>query len=179
MNPRVLKRFIILMAILVVAAVAFQMIVDEFVSRPPGDFHTKRGDQLLSAKDFEAALEHFNLALEEQPDHRGALMGRALVFFQTDRLDEAAAELDYLIEFLERTLEPSDDTGRGALAAAYANRGIIHDRRGEYQAALDAYIEALKVDEGAIEGPGVVHKILYGSERVSSVRDRACLSVMP
>ena len=66
-----------------------------------------------------------------------------------------------------------DATGRGVLAAAYANRGIVHDRQGEYAKALEDYIGALKVDEGAVEGPGVIHKILYGSDRVSTVRDRA------
>ena len=83
------------------------------------------------------------------------------------------AELDYLIAYLERTLEPDDPTGVGALAAAYANRGIVYDRTGRYQAALDDYIAALKTDEDTVSGPDVVHKILYGSEDVSSVRKRA------
>lgn len=118
-------------------------------------------------------MENFDLALQEQPDHRGALMGRALVLIQSDRLAEALAELDHLIATLERNPDPDDKTALGTHAAAYANRGIVKDRQGRYELALEDYIEALKIDEGAVEGPGVVDKILYGNERASSVRDRA------
>jgi len=72
----------------------------------------------------------------EQPDHRGALMGRALVFIQTDRHDNAIAELSYLIDFSNRILSADDSTGRGVLAAAYANRGIVHDRAGHHEKAF-------------------------------------------
>ena len=118
-------------------------------------------------------LAHFDQALVEQPDHRGALMGRALVFIQTERYDEAIAELDYLISFLSETLSEDDTTGRGVLAAAYANRGIVYDRQGQYEKALESYVLALKTDEETVGGPGVVHKILHPSDNVSTVRDRA------
>jgi tetratricopeptide (TPR) repeat protein len=72
-----------------------------------------------------------------------------------------------------KNLDPDDKTGVGALAAAHANRGIVLDRTGRYEEALDSYVESLKIDQEVVEGPGVVHKILYGGDRVSSVRDRA------
>jgi tetratricopeptide (TPR) repeat protein len=101
-------------------------------------------------------------------------MGRAVVFVQSERYDEAMAELDYLIGYLGETLEDDDVTGHGALAAAYANRGILHDRQGRHEAALEDYIEALRVDEGAVSGPGLAHELLYKkSGPVSSVLDRA------
>ena len=100
-------------------------------------------------------------------------MGRALVFTQTERYDDAISEFDYLIRFLEETLEPDDRTGRGVLAAAYANRGIVYDRLGRYETALENYILALNTDAGTVAEPGVVHKILYDSDRISSVRKRA------
>ena len=59
------------------------------------------------------------------------------------------------------------------LAGAYANRGIVYDRQGDYEKALESYIEGLKVDEEAVSGPGVINKILYGLQKPSSVRDRA------
>lgn len=173
MTPRVLKRFIILMAALTVISFLSWEFLGSYFEQLPGDYNTKRGDQLLTAKDYDGALENFNLALQEQPDHRGAVMGRALVFTQTDRLDEALAELDHLIAVLESNLDTDDKTAVGTLAAAYANRGIVNDRQEKYEAALEDYVEALRVDEGAVEGPGVVHKVLYGTERASSVRDRA------
>ena len=87
--------------------------------------------------------------------------------------DDALAELDYLIAYLNKNLEADDLTGRGVLAAAHANRGIAHDYLGQYEKALEAYVAALNTDDEVVEGPGVVHKILYGSDQVSSVRQRA------
>jgi tetratricopeptide (TPR) repeat protein len=173
MNPRVLRRFIVLMALLTVGAFVFWDVLEGYVQREPGDYYTEVGSNRLVDELHDEALENFDKALEEAPDHRGALMGRALVFIQTERYDDALAELDYLIEFLDKTLEPDDDTGRGVLAAAYANRGIAYDRLGRYEQALENYVQALNTDNETVEGPGVIHKILYGSDRVSTVRDRA------
>ena len=173
MNPGVLRRFIFLMAILLVFGGLSVLVFGQFFKQEPGDYNTRRGDQLLTSGDYDEALEQFDLALAEMPDHRGALMGRALVFIQTERYDDSIRELDHLIDFLNRNLEPDDPTGRGALAAAYGNRGTVRDRMGQYQEALDDYIESLKTDAEVVEGPGVVDKILYGSDHVSSVRDRA------
>lgn len=173
MNPRVLRRFIVLMALLTVGAFVFWDLLEGYVARAPGDFDTQMGSQRLEDGLYDEAIDHFDKALEEAPNHRGALMGRALVFIQTERYDDAIAELDSLIRFLEETLEPDDRTGRGVLAAAYANRGIVYDRLAQYEKALESYVQALNTDGETVEGPGVIHKILYGSDRVSSVRDRA------
>jgi len=173
MNARVLKRYIMLMAVVLIASPLVLWGYDQMFEAVPGDFYVRKGDQRLSEGNYDKALDNFDRALEEMPDHRGALMGRALVFLQTERYPEALAELDYLIKYLERTLEPDDPTGRGVLAAAHANRGIAYDRMGRYQDALDEYVAALRTDEDAVSGPDVVHKILYGSDDVSSVRKRA------
>lgn len=173
MNARVLKRYIMLMAVVLIASPLVLWGYDQMFEAVPGDYYVRKGDQRLSEGNYDKALDNFNRALKEMPDHRGALMGRALVFLQTKRYPEALAELDYLINYLERTLEPDDPTGRGVLAAAHANRGIAYDRMGRYQDALDEYVAALRTDEDAVSGPDVVHKILYGSDDVSSVRKRA------
>lgn len=173
MNANVLRRFIFLMVLLTLGAGVLFLIFGQHLTMEPGDFETKMGDQRLEDELYDEALAHFDQALVEAPDHRGALMGRALVFIQSERYPEAIAELDYLVDFLSENLEDDDLTGRGVLAAAYANRGIVHDRLGQYEKALEDYVAALKVDEETVEGPGIVHKILHGSERVSTVRDRA------
>ena len=59
------------------------------------------------------------------------------------------------------------------MAAAYANRGIVHDRQGRYQPALDDYIAAIKTDLGTVEGPDIFHKIIYGGDHTSTVQERA------
>ena len=175
MNRRVLRRFVILMVILTVVVVLFRDVIEAQFDRPPGDYHTEVGSNRLVDGLYDQAMEEFNKALEESPDHRGALMGRALIYIQTERYEDAVGELGYLIERLQITLEsePDDRTGQGVLAAAFANRGIVHDRRGLSAEALADYIAALQTDPGAVEGPGVFQKILLGGDQISTVRDRA------
>jgi tetratricopeptide (TPR) repeat protein len=173
MNPRVLRRFIFLMALLTIGAFIFWDVLEDYAQREPGDYYTEVGSNRLVDEVYDEAMENFDKALEEAPDHRGALMGRALVFIQTERNEDAIAELDYLIGYLAKNLESDDRTGFGVLAAAYANRGIAYDRLGQYEQALESYVQALNTDNETVEGPGVVHGILYGSDRVSTVRDRA------
>ena len=173
MNPRVLRRFIILMGITTFVAFSVWGVVHMMSTRTPGDYHTRAGDILLGDKKYDKALASFDQALVEMPNHRGAVMGRALVFLQTGKFKEAKAEFTYLIDYLTKTLKSDDPTGRGTLAAAFANRGILLDRQGLYKEALDDYISALKTDMGALEGPNIFDKVLYGTPRPSTVQKRA------
>ena len=173
MNPKVLRRFIIYMAIATFVTFTLWVVLKDSFDRPQGDFEVQQGDILLTDDKYDEALAAFDRALEESPDHRGALMGRALVFMKSGRGREAVAELTYLIDFLQRSLEPDDLTGRATLAAAYANRGILHDRAARYEKALVDYVAALKIDEESVSGPGLVDKVLYGTPNASTVRKRA------
>jgi tetratricopeptide (TPR) repeat protein len=175
MNRRVLRRFVVLMVVLTVVVMLFRDVIVAQFDRPPGDYHTEVGSNRLVDGLYDQAMEEFNKALEESPDHRGALMGRALIYIQTERYEDAIGELGYLIERLEITLEsePDDRTGQGVLAAAFANRGIVHDRRGLYEEALADYIAALRTDPGAVDGPDIFQKIILGGDQISTVRDRA------
>lgn len=173
MSSQVLRRFIFLMALLTIASFVFWDILKAYVARPPGDFEVEMGSQRLEDGLYAEALDYYGQALAEMPDHRGALMGRALVFIQQDRLADAEAELDHLIASLRKNLAPDDWTGIGALAAAYANRGIVRDRQGRHEEALIDYALALKTDEDTVDGPGIVWKILHDTEDLSTVRKRA------
>lgn len=173
MNPRVLRRFVILMGIATFVAFSIWGVVHMMANQAPGDYHTRAGDILLSDKKYDEALASFDAALKEMPNHRGAIMGRGIVFLQTGKVREAKAEFTYLIEYLNKTLQSDDPTGRGALAAAYANRGILLDRQGNFQEALNDYINALKTDMGALDGPNIFDKVLYGTPRPSTVQKRA------
>lgn len=173
MTPRILRRFIFLMALLTVGGFVFWDVVGGFVRRAPGDFQVETGSYRLQDGEYKEAMAYFNKALAEAPNHRGALMGRALVFIQTERYDDALAELSHLIDFLDKNLAKDDKTGVGVLAAAHANRGIVYDRLGQYQKALGDYVEALRTDHEAVEGPGIAHQILYGRDDLSTVRQRA------
>ena len=173
MNPGVLKRFVIYMAILTFVMFTVWALVRSFMNRPPGDYETQVCDMRLKDKLYDEAIKAANNALIKTPDHRGALMCKALVFISQKKYIEANSELNYLINFLEKNLDIDDKTGVGTLAAAYANRGIIKDRNKNYQGALQDYIKALGIDHEAVAGPGLGTIILNYKFKSSSVKDRA------
>ena len=173
MNSRVLKRFIVYMAILTFVMFTVWSLIRSFMNRPPGDYETEVCDIRLKDKLYDKAIQAANTALEKTPNHRGAIMCKALVFISQEMYLEANAELDYLISFLEKTVEGDDLTGIGTLAAAYANRGIIKDRNKNYQGALQDYLKALGIDDEAVAGPGLGTIILNYKFKSSSVKERA------
>ena len=146
-NINILKRFIIYMAILTFVMFTVWGFVRSFMDRPPGDYETEVCDIRLKDKKYTEALKAANEALAKTNNHRGAMMCKALVFISQKKYLEANEELTNLISFLEKNLEDDDRTGVGTLAAAYANRGIIKDRNGDYEGALKDYVKALGIDD--------------------------------
>ena len=173
MNSRVLKRFIVNMAILTFVMFTVWALIKSFMNRPPGDYETEVCDIRLKDKLYDKAIQAANTALEKTPNHRGAIMCKALVFISQEMYLDANEELDYLISFLEKTVEDDDLTGIGTLAAAYANRGIIKDRNKNFQGALQDYLKALGIDNEAVAGPGLGTIILNYKFKSSSVKERA------
>ena len=173
MNTGVLKRFIVYMAILTFVMFTVWALIRSFMNRPPGDYETEVCDIRLKDKLYDKAIEAANDALEKTPNHRGAIMCKALVFISQKMYLEANEELNYLINFLEKNLEDDDKTGKGTLAAAYANRGIIKDRNKKYEEALQDYAKALGIDYEAVAGPGLGTIILNYKFKSSSVKERA------
>ena len=172
-NINVLKRFVIYMAILTFVMFTVWGFVRSFMDRPPGDYETEVCDIRLKDKKYEQALEAANKALNKTPNHRGAMMCKALVFISEKKYDKADNTLSNLIIFLEKNLEGDDKTGIGTLAAAYANRGIIKDRNKNYEEALKDYVKALGIDHEAVAGPGLGTVILNYKFKSSSVKERA------
>ena len=172
-NANVLKRFVIYMAILTFVMFTVWGFVKSFMNRPAGDYETEVCDIRLKDKKYEQALEAANKALYKTPNHRGAMMCKALVFISEKKYVEADKILSNLINFLEKNLEDDDRTGIGTLAAAYANRGIIKDRNKNYEGALKDYIKALGIDHEAVAGPGLGTIILNYKFKSSSVKERA------
>ena len=173
MNANLLKRFVIYMAILTFVMFTVWAFVRSFMNRPPGDYETEVCDIRLKDKEYEQALEAANKALNKTPNHRGAMMCKALVFISEKKYIEGEKTLSDLIIFLEKNLEDDDRTGIGTLAAAYANRGIIKDRNKKYKEALKDYVKALGIDHEAVAGPGLGTIILNYKFKSSSVKERA------
>ena len=173
MNTNVLKRFIIYLAILTFVMFTVWALVRSFMNRPPGDYETEVCDIRLKDKKYDEAVEAADIALKKMPNHRGAIMCKALVYISQKQYREASDQLDYLINFLEKNIEDDDKTGTGTLAAAYANRGIIKDRKEDYEGALKDYVKALGIDYEAVAGPGLGTVILNYKFKSSSVKERA------
>ena len=161
------------MAILTFVMFTVWALIRSFMNRPPGDYETEVCDMRLKDKLYDKAIQAANTALEKTPNHRGAIMCKALVFISQKMYLEANEELNYLINFLEKTIEDDDLTGIGTLAAAYANRGIIKDRNKNYEEALQDYVKALGIDDEAVAGPGLGTVILNYKFKSSSVKERA------
>ena len=172
-NPNVLNRFVIYMAILTFVMFTIWGFVRSFMDSPAGDYETEVCDIRLKDKKYDQALEAANKALDKTPNHRGAMMCKALIFISEKKYIKADKVLTNLIFFLEKNLEDDDKTGIGTLAAAYANRGIIKDRNKNYEGALKDYAKALGIDHEAVAGPGLGTIILNYKFKSSSVRERA------
>ena len=161
------------MAILTFVMFTVWALVRSFMNRPPGDYETEVCDIRLKDKKYDEAVEAADIALKKMPNHRGAIMCKALVYISQKQYREASDQLDYLINFLEKNLEDDDKTGIGTLAAAYANRGIIKDRKEDYEGALKDYVKALGIDYESVAGPGLGTIILNYKFKSSSVKERA------
>lgn len=172
-KTNVLKRFVVYMAVMTFVMFTVWAFVKSFRDRPPGDYETEVCDIRLKDKKYDQALEAANKALYKTPNHRGAIMCKALIFISQEKYLEATNELTYLIDYLKKNNEDDDKTGRGTLAAAYANRGIIKDRNKNYNGALEDYIKALGIDHEAVAGPGLGAIILNYKFKSSSVKERA------
>ena len=173
MNAKVLKRFIIYMAVATFVMFTVWALVRSYMNRPPGDYETEVCDIRLKDKLYDQAIAAANEALEKTPNHRGAIMCKALIYISQKDYINATNELNYLIKYLESNLEIDDLTGQGTLAAAYANRGIIKDRKKNYEGALVDYIKALGIDHKSVAGPGLGTVILNYKYKSSSVKERA------
>ncbi len=172
-TPQIQKRFIKLMLILTVIMFTVWTGVTWYTNAVPGDFAVREGDIQLSDGNYDRAIERFDEALVDAPNHRGALLGKAAALMGLERYDEAHAVLTHAIEYLLDTLTDDDPTGVGALSAAYTNRGIIEDRQGRYEDALADYIEAIKIDYDIGEGPSWLEHLLYYDKKPSSALKRA------
>jgi len=172
-NAAILRRFIVLVAAATFSMFTLWAVVREMIDAPPGDYEVRQGDIMLGDGKFEGAIGRFDAALAVSPEHRGAMMGRAIALLQAGRNEEAEAAFSDLIGFLSANLSADDATGTAVLAGAFANRGILRDRIGRYADALADYRQALAIDAGAVEGPGLFHRILYGNATPSTIARRA------
>lgn len=97
------------------------------------------GQSLLSADEPQKALECFDVALQLQPKHAGALVKKAGALEKLGRLDDAIACYDHAIE------------ADGSMTIAYLHKGGLFNRMARYDEALRCYEQALQTQEKKFE----------------------------
>jgi tetratricopeptide (TPR) repeat protein len=155
-----LKWIAILIAVVVVGMTIMQMIKEEYTGVSGLAFKT--GHLRLEDGKFDEALQNFDEALKIDPNDHNAVFGRALSLMGLSKNKQALESLSKAI-----TIKPD-------FAAAYANRGILHDRLGFYEDAVKDYRHALKLDEAMGEGPGYLTRFFRAQyEKPPTIADRA------
>lgn len=128
----------------------------------PGNDAYFAGNTFFEDAHYLRALQEYTQALLENPDHIGALRGKANSFIQLKRYQEALSILNQLVQ-----QQPE-------FAGDYANRGILNDRMGNYLAALQDYEKALQIDESVAEGPGWLTRFFHlQPEKPTNIAERA------
>jgi len=157
---RIVKWTAILIAVFVVGITLLQMVEEEYTGVSGLAFKT--GHLRLEDGKFEEALQNFDEALKIDQNDHNAIFGRALALMGLKRDDEA-------LESLSRAISVKPD-----FAAAYADRGILHDRMGYYEDAVKDYRYALKLDESMGDGPGYITRFFRAQyEKPPTIADRA------
>jgi tetratricopeptide (TPR) repeat protein len=93
------------------------------------------GQSLLNANEPQKALECFDVALQLQPKHAGALVKKAGALEKLGQLDDAIACYDTAIE------------ADGSMTIAYLHKGGLFNRMARYDEALRCYEQALQTQE--------------------------------
>ncbi|HSH42592.1 MAG TPA: tetratricopeptide repeat protein [Arenicellales bacterium] len=137
-------------------------IVDTFViERVPGSTAYQQGNILFEDGDYADALEQYDEALAADPASAAYTRAKARTLMQLGRYDESLTWFDRAV-----AMQPF-------FGGTYANRGILHDRMGNYRRAVADYSKAVELDERVAEGPHWLVRFLRNQpEPPPTVADR-------
>jgi len=159
MNKNTMTAVIGITILVVIAYFFFQY---NRVENTPGENDNRLANKHLEDGNFDEALLVFNDVLAQFPDYKDAHLGKAITLMQMGDLKNSRPSFDKAIEL--------DNN----FAQAYANRGILNDRTGNYEAAVKDYKKALEIEPEIAEGPGYIWRFLHNvSERPPTIADRA------
>ena len=148
-NRQSAMRFLVIFLAIVAFVVYWRLGTED----NPGDVEVKKGNYRLEDSQFKLAIEEFESALRENPNHAFAHLGLALTYMQTERFDEA------MIKFNDALAADPE------MPAAYANRGILNDRLGKYELAIADYKKAMEIEPRMSEGPGWLWRFMRNVDK--------------
>jgi tetratricopeptide (TPR) repeat protein len=171
-NDRVTRALKAVAVAMVVGFVGWAVYDKFFASVAPGDMAYHAGNQAVEDGLYERAAEQYRAALDDDPEHLHALRGLARSLHLAGRHDEALVLYDEAIA--RRPEQPEDDGEQAAVAADYANRGILLDTMGRHEQALADYTTALEIDREIAKGPHWLTRFLRNQpEPPPTIADRA------
>ena len=128
----------------------------------PGEKAYEAANRYFEDGLYQQAFKHYEAALQEDPELLPAMRGQARSLMQMGKNQEA---LEIFNEVIYR--EPN-------FAPSYANRGILHDRMGNYEQAIADYEKSIELDAEMVEGPNWLTRFLrLQPEKPPTVADRA------
>ncbi len=156
---KLLKLTAILMGVVFLGWMVWGGLLQEQV---PGEKAYEAANRYFEDGLYAKAIEHYEAALQEDPQLLPAMRGQARSLMQMGNNQEALALFNEVI-YREPEFAPS-----------YANRGILHDRMGNYQQAIADYEKAVELDAEMVEGPNWVTRFLrLQPEKPPTIADRA------
>ena len=147
---------------LTVAWIGWSVYDGVIVENTPGDSSYLAGNSYFEDGRYKEALREYQAALAVNPVHLHAKRGKARSLMQLGKNQEALTLFDELIQ-----QQPD-------FAATYANRGVLHDRMGNYEAAIQDYIKALQLNPELADGPHWLTRFMRNqARRPPTIADRA------
>lgn len=150
---------------LVVVFVAFSVYDGLFKGKDEYALRMAAGHRYFEDGQYKDAIREFESVLGLATGNPSAIYGIAISQMQLGRNDEALKSFADAIEN-EKEIKSK--------AFYLANRGILFDRLGMYQKALDDYVLALSLEPETAEGPGIISRLLRNQpEKPPTIADRA------
>jgi len=180
------KRYILLTRIAIVLTVAWVgwTIFDSgYNELEPGTYELDAARNNLEDGRFEESLALFSAVYKKDTENLGALRGMAQALMQMGaHAEQPAFTLDcynqamsHYNEAIEREKKREKTPLRQRImGVAYANRGILRDRMGDYPGALSDYDRSMQLEPEVVEGPGFLTRFMRNqAEKPPTIADRA------
>jgi Tfp pilus assembly protein PilF len=156
------KTLTVIITLAILGIVGFYFYKYTVMESAPGENKYRLGNKYLEDGDYEEALQVFDEVLVEHTEYKEAHLAKAITLLQMERFGESRKSFKRAIGLDNQ------------YAQAYANRGILNDRVGQYEAALDDYRKALKLNPELAKGPGWLWRFLRNiPDPPPTIADRA------
>ena len=152
----------VIITLSILGIVAFYYYKHTVMESTPGENRYRLANKYLEGGNYDEALQILDELLLKNAEYKEAHLAKAITLMQMGRLGESRKSFDRAIGLDNQ------------YAQAYADRGILNDRAGQYAAALDDYKKAIKLNPKLAEGPGWLWRFLRNiPDRPPTIADRA------